>query len=48
YGVMLLRLKKKEITLDTMTAIKEITTFVGMLSDYYQKDKTEGLVFEDE
>ena len=48
YGVMLLRLKKKEITLDTMAAIKEITTFVGMLSDYYQKDKTEGLVFEDE
>ena len=48
YGVMLLRLKQKEITADTMTAIKEITTFVGMLADYYQKDKTEGLIFEDE
>jgi hypothetical protein len=48
YGVMLLRLKQKEITPDTMTAIKEITTFVGMLADYYQKDKREGLVFEDE
>ena len=48
YGVMLLRLKQKEITPDTMTAIKEITTFVGMLADYYQKDKTEGLIFEDE
>ena len=47
YGVMLLRLKQKEITPDTMTAIKEITTFVGMLADYYQKDKREGLVFED-
>ena len=47
YGVMLLRLKQKEITPDTMTAIKEITTFVGMLADYYQKDKTEGLIFED-
>lgn len=48
YGVMLLRLKQKEITPDTMTAIKEITTFVGMLADYYQKDKTEGIIFEDE
>ena len=48
YGVMLLRLKQKEITPDTMTAIKEISTFVGMLADYYQKDKREGLVFEDE
>lgn len=48
YGVMLLRLKQKEITPDTMTAIIEITTFVGMLADYYQKDKTEGLIFEDE
>ena len=48
YGVMLLRLKQKEVTPDTMTAIKEITTFVGMLADYYQKDKTEGLIFEDE
>ena len=48
YGVMLLRLRQKEITPDTMTAIKEISTFVGMLADYYQKDKREGLVFEDE
>ena len=48
YGVMLLRLKQKEITPDTMTAIKEITTFVGILADYYQKDKTESLIFEDE
>ena len=39
YGTMLLRLQKKEITPDTQHAIKEITTFIGMLSDYYQKDK---------
>ena len=32
----------------TLHAIKEITTFIGMLSDYYIKDKTEGLVFEDD
>ncbi|MCI7310692.1 MAG: DUF4924 family protein, partial [Prevotella sp.] len=48
YGVMMLRLQNKEITAETQTAIKEITTFVGMLSDYYLKDKTEGLKFVDD
>ena len=47
YGVMMLRLHKKEISRETETAVKEITTLIGMLSDYYQKDKTEGLQFED-
>ena len=47
YGVMMLRLQKKEISRETETAVKEITTLIGMLSDYYQKDKTEGLQFED-
>ena len=46
YGVMTLRLRKKEISEDTMVAVKEITTFVGMLSDYYKKDREEGLEFE--
>lgn len=46
YGVMLLRLRKQEISADTLNAVKEITTFIGMLSDYYKKDKTEGLEFE--
>ena len=46
YGVMLLRLQKKEITPNTLHAVQEITTFIGMLSDYYKKDKEEGLVFE--
>ena len=48
YGVMLLRLQKKNISTETQHAITEITTFIGMLADYYQKDKTEGLRFEDE
>jgi len=48
YGVMLLRLRKKEITPETSHAIQEITTFIGMLSDYYIKDRTEGLKFEDD
>lgn len=46
YGTMLLRLQKKEISENTQHAVKEITTFIGMLSDYYQKDKEEGLQFE--
>ena len=46
YGVMLLRLQKKEVTPNTQHAVKEITTFIGMLSDYYKKDKEEGLKFE--
>ena len=47
YGVMMLRLQKKEVSTQTETAVKEITTFLGMLSDYYKKDKEEGLKFED-
>ena len=46
YGVMLLRLQKKDISPDTAHAVKEITTFIGMLSDYYKTDKSEGLKFE--
>ena len=48
YGIMMLRLQKKEITPETANAIKEITTLVGLLSDYYIKDRTEGLKFEDD
>lgn len=43
YGIMVLRLKGKEISPETEHAIKEFTTFIGMLSDYYQKDKEEGI-----
>ena len=46
YGVMLLRLQKKEITPNTQHAIQEITTFIGMLADYYHQDKKEPLEFE--
>ena len=45
YGVMLLRLQKKEITPNTQHAVKEITTLVGMLNDYYLKDREEPLEF---
>jgi len=46
YGVMMLRLRKRDITPATLHAVKEISTFIGMLSDYYKKDKEEGLKFE--
>ncbi len=46
YGVMMLRLQKKEISLETQHAVKEISTFIGMLNDYYLKDKQEPLEFE--
>ncbi len=40
YGTMLLRAQKKEISAETATAINNIAKFIGMLSDYYLKDKT--------
>lgn len=46
YGVMMLRLQKKSVSPDTEHAIKEITTFIGMLSDYYLKDKKGELELE--
>ncbi|MBR4898917.1 MAG: DUF4924 family protein [Prevotella sp.] len=46
YGVMMLRLQKKEVTPNTQHAVQEVSTFIGMLSDYYKKDKEEGLKFE--
>jgi flagellin-specific chaperone FliS len=46
YGVMLLRLQHKKVSPETEHAIKEISTFIGMLSDYYIKDRTEGLKFD--
>ena len=48
YGVMLLRMQQKPISPETEHAIKEISTFVGRLSDYYIKDHTEGLKWEED
>ena len=47
YGVILLKLQQKEISDDTSRAVKEITTLIGMLSDYYVKNRDEGLDFGD-
>ena len=48
YGIMMLRMQKKEISPETEHAIKEISTFIGMLSDYYLKNETEGFDFGEE
>ena len=48
YGTMMLRLQNKTISPDTDNAIKEISTFIGMLNDYYIKDKKEGLTFDED
>ena len=39
YGTMLLKMQKKEISAETATAIDNIAKFIGLLSDYYKKDK---------
>ena len=46
YGTMMLRLQKKDISPETQHAIQEITTFIGMLSDYYHQDRQKPLEFE--
>lgn len=48
YGVMLLRIQQKEITQNTQNAVNEITTFLGMLSDYYFKEKTDPKFFDED
>ena len=43
--VPVMTLQKKEISPNTLHAVKEISTFIGMLNDYYLKDKEEPLEF---
>ncbi len=45
YGMMMLRLQKKTISPETSNAVKEISTLIGMLNDYYLKDREEPLEF---
>lgn len=37
YGIMLLKLQKKEVSADTQRAIGEITKFISLLANYYEK-----------
>lgn len=46
YGVWMLRLQRKEVSKETSTAVADIVKFVGLLSDYYQKDRAGELDLE--
>lgn len=48
YGVLLLRLQKKEVGQDTLVAIQQISKFLGLLSEKYKQWKSGELKFEDE
>ena len=39
YGVWMLRLQRKEVSKETASAMADIVKFVGLLSDYYNKDR---------
>ena len=39
YGVLLLKLQKKELSENTQIAIKQITTFLTLLSEKYKQEK---------
>lgn len=47
YGVLLLRLQKKEISAGTAKAIEAISAFLSMLANYYDKDKKGELKLDD-
>lgn len=46
YGIMLLRLQKKEISRETKQAADNISALLGQLSDYWNKDKAGDLKFD--
>ena len=39
YGVWMLRLQRKEVGKETANAVADIVKFIGLLSDYYAKEK---------
>lgn len=47
YGVWMLRLQRKEVSRETAGAVADIVKFVGLLSDYYAKERIGELELED-
>ena len=47
YGVWMLRLQRKEVGKETATALADIVKFVGLLSDYYAKERAGELDLEE-
>lgn len=48
YGVLLLRLQKKEVSKETAVAVQQISKFLGLLSEKYKQWKSGELKFEEE
>lgn len=47
YGVLLLRLQRREISAGTLDAVKHISNFLSMLANYYDKESRGELKLED-
>lgn len=43
YGILMLRLQKREVSADTLKAMKDITAFITVLAEKYRLDKAGGL-----
>ena len=43
YGLLMMRLQKRDITDETQKAMSQISRFVSILASYYHKDKKEPL-----
>lgn len=39
YGMLLLKVQRKEISTETINAVEKITNFVSMLANYYEKEQ---------
>lgn len=47
YGIWMLRLKHQEVSKETSTAMADIVRFIGLLSDYYNKERAGELDLEE-
>lgn len=48
YGMLMLRLKSKDVSPETTVAIKQISRFIAMLSAYFHKDEKEPIFKDDD
>ncbi len=47
YGIWMLRLQRKEVSKQTSDAVTDIVKFIGLLSDYYNKEREGELDMEE-
>ena len=48
YGMLMMRLQKREMTAETMKAMAQISKFVALLATYFHKDKIKPLFDKDD